>query len=162
MKQQLSRSGNSKAVVLVKALPQVSEVYGETVCVAAIDEYGRWKQLYPVTFADLALHQRFGRWDIISFDWHLRDAAKDRRAESLRVDQKSIRIERELTKPKREAYLNRAIVTGTRKEYEEGRSLALLRADGLEFYWRRRSEADLDKIRADYAKLQAARPTSSA
>ena len=156
MKQELARSGKARAVVLVKALPQLSEVYGETVCVAAIDEYGRWKRLYPITFVDLAPDQRFGRWDVISFDWQLRDVAKDRRAESLRVNQKSIRIERELTKPRREAYLNKAIVTGTRKEHEAGRSLALLRAEDLEFYWRPRSDADLDRIRAEYTRLKAA------
>ena len=156
MKQELSRSGSSRAVVLVKALPQVSEVYGETVCVAAIDDYGRWKRLYPVTFRDLAPEQRFSRWDLITFDWQLRDAAKDRRAESVRVDQASIKIERELTKPRREAFLNRTIVTGTKKEHAEGRSLALLKADSLEFYWKRRSDVDLAKIRAEYVRLQAA------
>ncbi len=153
--QELSRSGSSRAVVLVKALPQISEQYGETVCVAAIDEYGQWKRLYPVTFSTLDKAQQFGRWDLITFNWRLPDDLKDRRQESLRVDQRSIVVERKLPNGRREAFLNRSIVTSNKRQLNEGRSLSLLRPAEPKFHWKRRSTEDLDRIRGEYARLQA-------
>lgn len=49
-----------RARVLVKAYPQPSEQYGETVCVAAITEDGsRLLRLYPIRFRHLDPEQRF-------------------------------------------------------------------------------------------------------
>ena len=87
-----AKAGTSRAVVLVKAAPQASGSHGETVCVAALDEYGNWHRLYPLSFRELMPEQRFGRWDNIEFRWRLPEVAKDRRVESKRVEQDSIKI----------------------------------------------------------------------
>ena len=153
---ELSRSGSTQAVVLVKALPQVSDLYGETVCVAAIDAYGTWLRLYPVTFRSLEDAQKFGRWDRISFSWRLPEAAKDRRSESRRVDTNSIVIEGALKPTERERFLGRALVTSTKQEYDQGRSLALLKGSDFEFGWKPRDAAAIEKIKADYQRVLAA------
>lgn len=44
------KSGEAEAVILIKASPQVGQKHGETVCCAALDIYGRWLRLYPVSF----------------------------------------------------------------------------------------------------------------
>ena len=153
--QEPSRSGSSRAVVLVKALPQVSEVYGETVCVAAIDEYGRWLRLYPVTFRELKGEQQFRRWDIISFKWRLPELSKDRRTESRHVERDSFAIEGELKVSERQRFLAKAVAGSTRKELEAGRSLALVSGRDYRFFHRLRDPADLDEDRAKYAKWSA-------
>lgn len=142
--QELARAGESQAVVLVKALPQASGAYGETVCVAAITEYGRWLRLYPVTFRQLEQARQFGRWDRIRFKWRLPDRAKDRRVESRSVDPQSIEITGKLKDREKEGFLGNAIVSSTKREYEEGRSLALIRPENPVFSWKRRSQADLE------------------
>lgn len=153
--QEPSRSGSSSAVVLVKALPQASEVYGETVCVAAVDEYGRWLRLYPVTFRELKGEQQFGRWDRISFKWRLPEMSKDRRAESRHVERDSFAIEGELKPAERQRFLGNAVVGSTRKEHEAGRSLALVSGRDYRFFHRPRDPADLDEDRAKYARWSA-------
>src|SRR5258708_36962068 len=54
---------NSRAVVLVKALPQPSKTYGETVCCAGVTAEGQWKRLFPVRFRHLRGDSSFSRWD---------------------------------------------------------------------------------------------------
>ncbi len=152
---ELSRSGETQAVVLVKALPQAGGVYGETVCVAAIDEYGRWLRLYPVTFRQLEHAKQFGRWDRIRFGWRLPETSKDRRAESRRVNPDSIEITGKLRDSEKGRFLSRAIVDSTKKEYSEGRSLALVRPDEPKFYWKKKSASEIEKVRRDYERLES-------
>ena len=124
---ELSRSGETQAVVLVKALPQAGGVYGETVCVAAIDEYGRWLRLYPVTFRQLEHAKQFGRWDRIRFGWRLPETSKDRRAESRRVNPDSIEITGKLRDSEKGRFLSRAIVDSTKnRTCSTGRAEVLL------------------------------------
>ncbi|MEL6061244.1 MULTISPECIES: hypothetical protein [unclassified Methylobacterium] len=153
--QELARAGESQAVVLVKALPQAGGTHGETVCVAAITEYGQWLRLYPVTFRQLEQARQFGRWDRIRFKWRLPDRAKDRRIESRSVDPLSIEITGKLKDREKEGFLGNAIVSSTKREYEEGRSLALIRPENPVFFWKRRSQDDLEKVRQDYQRLQS-------
>lgn len=61
------RSGETEAIVIVKAAPQIGQQYGETVCCAAIDLNGNWLRLYPISFRTLADGQKFQRWDRIRF-----------------------------------------------------------------------------------------------
>ena len=56
-----SRSHQVEVTVIAKALPQVGDKHGETVCVAALDDQRRWYRIYPVTFRMLAGDQRFTR-----------------------------------------------------------------------------------------------------
>lgn len=116
-----AKNGKGSAVVLVKAAPQASGAHGETVCVAALDIYGVWHRLYPINFRDLKPEQRFGRWDVIEYDWRLPEVSKDRRAESKRVTQESIAVVGKLKKGEHQKFLEKAIVVSTEDAYKNGK-----------------------------------------
>lgn len=147
---QPSKDGKSRAVVLVKAVPQASESHGETVCVAALDEYGGWHRLYPVNFRDLKPDQKFSRWDVIEFSWRLPEVSKDPRAESKRIVQESVQIVGHLKSSERQRYLEKAFVQGERAEYEAGRSLALIRPTNPKFRYKARSVEEIEQVRKGY------------
>jgi len=121
-----TRSGETEAIVIIKAAPQVGQRHGETVCCAGIDLQGNWLRLYPISFRTLDEGKKFGRWDRVRFKWRLSN--DDRRIESRRVDQDSLEILGKLRKTERERFLASSIVTSLDKERAEGRSLALLQA----------------------------------
>ncbi|WP_141400364.1 hypothetical protein [Magnetospirillum sp. 15-1] len=147
---EISPSGESEAIVLIKAAPQVGVRHGETVCCAAIDLYGNWLRLYPVSFRHLDEGKKFGRWDRIRFRWRM--PKDDGRAESRRIDQNALTITGELKPVERERFLARSIVTSLDKERSEGRSLALLKAEITGFHVERKSD---DEIKAQKAKFEA-------
>lgn len=77
--------------VLVKAFPQPSQKYEETVCVAAITEDGKeMLRLYPIRYRHLPKDRQFTRFDLVELD--LERAPGDGRPESRHVDEDSIRI----------------------------------------------------------------------
>lgn len=80
-----------KVLVTVKAYPNPSKKYGETVCVAGIDlATGKWIRLYPIPFRDLDSEQRFKKYNIIEVK--ASKAKDDTRAESFKVDSDSITV----------------------------------------------------------------------
>jgi hypothetical protein len=79
-------------LVLVKATPQPSTRYGDTVCVAGVvldDGPPRWIQLYPVPFRYLAADVQFKKY--MKINVALREARGDLRPESAKIDVESIR-----------------------------------------------------------------------
>lgn len=77
--------------MLVKAYPQPSQKYEETVCVAAISEDGReMLRLYPIRYRHLPKDRQFDRFDLIEMD--AERPRDDHRPESRHVDEDSIRI----------------------------------------------------------------------
>ena len=136
---------DDEAFILVKAAPRRSESFGETVCCAGIDRDGRWVRLYPVSFRQLEDAQRFKRWDHIRYRWSRPKASKDVRTESHRVDPNSIEILRPLKQADRNRLVARCAVTGLEKEREEGRSLALLKAEILDFRAVPKSKEDMEE-----------------
>ena len=150
-----TRTGTSRGVVVVKAVPQASGRHGETVCVAAMDEYGHWHRLCPVNFRDLRIDQRFGRWDQIEFKWRLPEASKDRRGESKRVDQESIRVVGFLKRSERLRYVQTAFVESTDAEYKKGRSLALVRPEKPTFIHKARTAEEIARVRRGYQEIQS-------
>lgn len=70
--------------VTVKAYPNPSKAYRETVCVAGITDEGRFIRLYPVRFRDLEREDQFKTYSWI----HVRvfKAARDSRPESFHLD----------------------------------------------------------------------------
>ena len=138
-------SGNTEAVVIVKAAPQVGRRHGETVCCAGIDLYGNWFRLYPVSFRTLEQSKKFGRWDQIKFNWRLPN--DDRRVESRRVDQQSIEIVGRLRKSERDAFLGKAVVTSLNREREAGKSFALLKPEILAFKIEKKDADEIKPLR---------------
>lgn len=143
-----SSTGKSEAVVIIKAAPQVGQKHGETVCCAVIDLYGNWLRLYPVAFRSLEVAQKFKRWDRIKFSWRMpRD---DSRIESRRVNHQSLQIVGQIRKSERQKFLAPLIKTSLQKERDAGRSLALLKAEILEFIWEKKTASELSLERKKF------------
>lgn len=109
-----------EVLVTVKATPQPSRTYGDTVCVAGVvvsPGPARWVRLYPVPFRYLDGERQFAKYSIL--DVAVRDAKADKRSESLRIDADSLTI-REVVRgwPKR-AELVEAVVGPTMCEVLE-------------------------------------------
>jgi len=80
-----------KVLVTVKAYPNPSKKYGETVCVAGIDlGTGKWIRLYPIQYRDLEDEKKFKKYSIIEIKAH--KAPDDTRPESFKVDADSIKV----------------------------------------------------------------------
>jgi hypothetical protein len=76
---------------LVKAFPQPSQKYEETVCVAAVTEDGReMLRLYPIRYRHLPKDRQFDRFDLVELDMEHR--LGDTRPESRHVVEDSIRV----------------------------------------------------------------------
>lgn len=84
-------NGRAKRIlVTVKAYPNPSKKYGETICVAGIDiDTGKWARLYPIPFRDLDENQKFKKYTIIEVK--AIKPSDDKRLESFRVDAGSIK-----------------------------------------------------------------------
>ncbi|MBI1276236.1 hypothetical protein GC177_09750 [bacterium] len=143
--------GTAEAIILVKASPQISSKYGETVCCAGITLSGEWVRLYPVTFRKLEDVQQFGRWDLIRFRW--RKPKNDPRPESLHVDQQSIEVVGEIPKSERQSLLAKFEVSGIDKVAADGKSLALLRPQNPKFIIERKTSDEVDRERAGYSAI---------
>lgn len=146
---------HDEAFILVKAAPRRSQTFGETVCCAGIDRTGSWVRLYPVSFRHLDDAQRFGRWDHVKYRWSKPKATKDVRAESRRVDPQSIEILGRLKAADRNPLLARSAVTSLKRERQEGRSLALLNAEVLDFWPEKHSANEMTEQEAVLAQLRA-------
>ncbi|WP_218061766.1 hypothetical protein [Planobispora rosea] len=74
-----------KALITVKAAPNPSEAYGETVCVAALRldlDHPGWIRLYPINFRELDGGSQFRKYDVVSLE--AKPSPSDPRAESRR------------------------------------------------------------------------------
>lgn len=93
----LDRAGRRlRVMILVKATPQPSTTYGDTVCVAGVvlaPGPTRWVRLYPVPFRYMDGDRQFKKYSIVEVD--VRDAGSDKRPESLKINAESLLISRE-------------------------------------------------------------------
>lgn len=147
---------HSRVVILVKALPQPSKTYGETVCCAGVTLEGSWKRLFPVRFRHLKGDSSFSRWQWVSFNYRL--PTSDRRTESCHVHEESIRIEGALPNQERPRFLV-PIIRGSAEDAAcRGESLALIRPRKTKFTYKRKSQIAIDGEREIFRR--AARQTS--
>lgn len=74
-----------KVLVTVKASPQPSAGYGDTVCVAGVlmTDRPRWIRLYPVPFRYLEGAQQFNKYAVINVQLH--ESTRDKRPESAKI-----------------------------------------------------------------------------
>lgn len=80
-----------RVLITVKAAPNPSEKYGETVCVAGLrlDEFRRgWVRLYPLNFRELDGESQFQKYSVL--DLRARPARNDSRHESFRPDWETV------------------------------------------------------------------------
>jgi hypothetical protein len=143
-----------RAVILVKAMPNPSQKYGETVCCAGVTAEGRWKRLYPVRFR--LLESKFNRWDWVSFKY--RKPTGDDRAESCHVFEDKLKVIGKLKDyDERALLLNPLISPSTADAAARGLSLTLLRPSGAHFFFRKKRKK-IEAERQGYKR--AARQTS--
>lgn len=80
-----------RVLITIKAPPNPSKKYHETNCCAGIElETGNWVRLYPIPFRLLDYHKQFPKYSIISVE--CQKPTRDKRVESYRVNQDTIRV----------------------------------------------------------------------
>lgn len=131
-------SRTQEAIILARAVPrmaegQISGIQGGGVVALALDHYQNWLCLSPVSFRASEDELRFGRWDRVRFRGWKPGPAQDPRPEARQVGQKTMEIVGQLPRPEQAALVGRVAVGGLRGEAAAGRSLALLKAEVLEF-----------------------------
>ena len=141
---------DSRVTILVKALPQPSKKYGETVCCAGVTPDGQWKRLYPVRYRHLAGDAAFKRWDTIRF--RHRPPVHDKRAESCSVEEDSIAVVGSMSPRERSRHLNSLILPSVAEAARRSQSLALIRPRDTRFFYKVKSEAELTEEREAYAR----------
>ncbi|WP_155370635.1 hypothetical protein [Catellatospora vulcania] len=124
-----------QVLVTVKAAPNPSETYGETVCVAGVRAdmtHPGFVRLYPINFRDLDSDDKFGKYQIITLE--ATPARQDQRRESWRPVLSSIEPG-ELLRPwkPRQVWLDDYVetsmcrVNADARERHDAKSLALIR-----------------------------------
>ena len=86
-----------RVLVTVKAYPQPSRTYGETVCVAGVRIDGgppRWLRLYPVAYRELAFADRFRKYQML--DLKAFRSTSDQRPESYKPNIPSVTLGEEI------------------------------------------------------------------
>lgn len=122
-----------EAVVTVKAYPNPSVKYHESVCVAAITKEEGWIRLFPVQFRSMPFSKQFKKYQHIQLRMKKHD--KDSRPESYRPDEDSIRrlkvIDTKRNWEERRATieptLSRSMCEIQKQQKEHGKSLGVFR-----------------------------------
>lgn len=149
--------------ILVKAYPQPSQKYGETVCVAAVSEDGsKMYRLYPIRYRRLPESAQFDRYDLVEI--RTEKPRKDPRPESLHVIEDSIKVieSGKVISDQSKLRLWRSHVAPSLKALQEEnqtkrRSLGIIRPDpgSVKFFCRKRAEAsEQDREISDLVRKQ--------
>jgi hypothetical protein len=142
-----AKQGHEKVLVLVKALPHAGKRHGETVCCAGITAEGEWRRQYPVHFR--RLQTGFARWDWIEYDW-VKPKGDERRKESRRVQESTIKVCGKMAEKDRAKFLNRFLVPSTIDAAKRDMSLAILRPKQSHFFWKRKKDREIERERTAY------------
>jgi len=85
------RFEKKRILITVKAYPNPSKKYGETVCCAGVDlSNSQLVRLYPISYRDLDDKQKFKKYSIIEADCS--PSSDDRRPESFWVKSDTIKV----------------------------------------------------------------------
>jgi hypothetical protein len=157
----LKKIEKKKILITVKAYPNPSRHYGETVCCAGVDlNNSKLVRLYPIPFRDLDNEQKFKKYSIIEVNCF--PPSDDRRPESLRVDPDSIRVIQVLdtesgTWKKRKDIVLKVPIKSMCQVYREAESndvsLGLIKPENVTFEWAKQSLSDQRGREACYAQL---------
>lgn len=142
----------------VKAYPNISQKYGEVVCVAGIRtdlDFPAWVRLWPVGFRDLPFTQRFKKYDRIQVE--ARPHTGDTRPETFKPNLDSMRVVERLDArqgwAKRRPYVEPLIAPSmceiARRQERNGTSLGVVRPgevlgltiDAVDAEWEDKQEA---------------------
>ena len=148
-----------RVLITVKAYPNPSKKYGETVCSAGIDVCtSQWIRLYPVPFRDLDHPKRFKKYDIIEVRcWKAND---DHRVESYKIDMDSIELVSHLdTKSNWESRKKIVLPTvslsfcSVLADVKNNKSLGVFKPRQIEFSWKKATLDGEAKRKACYDQL---------
>lgn len=124
-----------RVLITVKAAPNPSERYGETVCVAGLrvdPDHAGWVRLYPINFRELESDNRFRKYDVVSVT--ARPNPGDPRSESWRPQMDTLLVETHLPPwRRRKAYIDDYVggtmcgLIGAVRDSPSARSLAAIR-----------------------------------
>jgi hypothetical protein len=132
-----------QVLITVKAYPNPSKKYVETVCCAGIDlETGQWIRLYPVPYRDLDSSKQFKKYTVIRV--RCRKASDDTRVESYRIDSDSIEIVRWLDTKNNWRQRQQVLLPTLSSSFcqilrdcETGSSLGMFRPCDVDFSWKK-------------------------
>ena len=143
----LQDEATEEVVIIVKAVPQPSKRYGETVCCAGVTRHGQWRRLYPIRFRRLK-DNTFVRWQWIRCRTARRST--DQRAESRRVSEDSIQPLGSIKASERPGFVQPLVRGSVAAAVHDGLSLTLIRPMESQFSWTRRKAAAVDAERVAY------------
>ncbi|MEN6306348.1 MAG: hypothetical protein ABFD91_01225 [Anaerohalosphaeraceae bacterium] len=146
-------------LITVKAYPNPSKKYTETVCCAGVDiNQNTWIRLYPIPFRDLDSSKQFSKYNIIEVRCH--KSPDDHRIESHKVDSDSIKIIKYLdTKDRWGARKNIILPLASTSfckilaDTQNNRSLGIFKPTQVEMIWEKAPIKDKEKRDACYAQL---------
>ena len=150
-----------KVLVTVKAYPNPSKKYGETVCCAGIDmDTLQWIRLYPVQYRDLDESQKFKKYTVIEAScWKAPD---DHRVESYKIDSISIKLlsHFDTQKDKRWEARKKVVLPTVSSSFckiladiEAGKSLGAFKPYDIDFQSKKAQRVDENSREACYAQL---------
>ncbi len=141
---------SERTVILVKAWPQPSAKYGETVCCAGVTSEGEWRRLFPIRFRHLAGEDQFRRWDVVEYKSRL-PGSGDTRRESRAVEETSLKRKSTMREDSRASFLAPLLRPSIADAAARNESLALVRPTNFEFTWKKKPA---DELAADKAKRE--------
>jgi hypothetical protein len=131
--------------MLVKAMPNPSQKYGETVCCAGVTANGEWKRLFPVRFRQL--ESKFNRWDWLEFKY--RRPTIDKRAESCHVFEDTFNVVGTLKDDDARALLLDPLISpSTADAAARGLSLTLVRPSRSRFFFKKKPKDVIECVSA--------------
>ncbi len=150
-----------KILVTVKAYPNPSKKYSETVCCAGVDlSNSQLVRLYPITYRDLDEDKKFKKYSIIEVDCSA--PSDDKRPESFHVNVDTIKIIDQLdtdkgTWERRKSIVLKVPVKSMCQVYKDAESsdlsLGLIKPTNISFEWAKQSLSDQQAREACYAQL---------
>jgi len=146
-------------LITVKAYPNPSKAYGETVCCAGIDiDTPQWVRLYPIPFRDLDSSKKFKKYTVIKVRcWKAHD---DHRVESYKVDADTIEkltfLDTKQNWTKRKKIVLPALSPSfckIREDIAQNKSLGIFKPIDIDFLWKKSPLENDAKRQACYAQL---------
>lgn len=138
-----------RVTILVKASPQPSKSYSETVCCAGIDDQGKWRRLYPIRFRHLTHDKLFSRWSVVEFQSTY--PKSDSRWESCHVFEDTLSISGRVKSDQEKSHIVSKGLFGSEKEAISKKcSLALVRPFNVRFSWKKRSVSEIQTAKTRF------------
>lgn len=150
-----------RVLITVKAYPNPSKEYGETVCCAGIDlQTGQWLRLYPIPYRDLDSDKKFKKYGVVEVS--CKKSPTDKRPESYKVNCDSIKLIEWLDTKKGGWERRKSVVIPTQSKsmcsvYEEEKkslkSLAAIKPTDISFTWKKANVTNKNDREKYYSQL---------